>query len=133
MSRGFAYVAATVLFVLSLCLIVYGALNVIGSFAPAPDGSASLPLGATFLAIGLLMDAGAVALVIVSIRQQKQAAEQNLTLKIDLPANVDLDQFSCRQCGGALSMDNIKMSAGAPLVECPYCGAVYQLTEEPKW
>ncbi len=133
MSKGFAYAAATVLFVLSLCMIVYGALNVIGSFAPTPDGSASFPLGATFLAIGMLMDTAAVAIIIVSLRQQRQAAGQNVTLKIDLPANVNLDQLTCQQCGGALNMDNIKMAAGAPVVECPYCGAVYELAEDPKW
>jgi hypothetical protein len=53
-------------------------------------------------------------------------------------------------CGGALSVlfgfgliwfasqrmtkaENIKMLAGAPTVECPYCGTTYQLVEEPKW
>ena len=40
----------------------------------------------------------------------------------------------CRHInGGALTADNIKMVAGAPMVVCPYCGTTYQLTEEPKW
>jgi len=65
----------------------------------------------------------------------KQAAvtEQNVTLNIDLPANVELDSFKCQNCGGALSTDDIEMVAGAPVVECPYCGTTYQLTEDPKW
>ena len=54
-------------------------------------------------------------------------------LQIDLPANVDLDTIMCKSCGGSLTMDNIKMIAGAPVVSCPYCGTTYQLTEDPKW
>ncbi len=133
MPKGFVYTVATTLFVLSLCLLIYGVLNIIGSFAPAADGSASLTVGVVFLAIGLLMDGGAIALIVAYLRQQRQAAGQNVTLKIDLPANVELDQLTCQQCGGAISMDNIKMAAGAPVVECPYCGAVYELKEDPKW
>jgi DNA-directed RNA polymerase subunit RPC12/RpoP len=59
--------------------------------------------------------------------------QNNVTLNIDLPANVELDSFKCQSCGGALTVDNIKMVAGAPVVTCPYCGSVYQLKEEPKW
>jgi len=41
--------------------------------------------------------------------------------------------MNCKNCGGALKADNVKMLAGAPTVACPYCGTTYQLTEEPKW
>lgn len=54
-------------------------------------------------------------------------------LKLDLPSQTKIEQMKCRNCGGALSPDNIKMVAGAPWVTCPWCGATYQLTEEPKW
>jgi uncharacterized Zn-finger protein len=59
--------------------------------------------------------------------------QNNVTLNIDLPANVEMDSLKCKSCGGALTTDNIKMVAGAPVVTCPYCGSIYQLTEEPKW
>jgi len=58
---------------------------------------------------------------------------EEVTLKIDLPANVELDTLKCKSCGGVLKPENIKMVAGAPVVTCPYCGTTYQLTEEPKW
>ncbi|HLE52105.1 MAG TPA: hypothetical protein VI755_08575 [Anaerolineales bacterium] len=58
---------------------------------------------------------------------------EDVTLKIDLPANVELDTLKCQSCGGVLKPENIKMVAGAPVVTCPYCGTTYQLTEEPKW
>jgi len=46
---------------------------------------------------------------------------------------VNLEKLTCRNCGGALSSENVRMLAGAPVVECPFCGTSYQLTEEPKW
>jgi transcription elongation factor Elf1 len=46
---------------------------------------------------------------------------------------VSLESFQCRNCGGKLSADNVKMVAGAPVVSCPYCGTSYQLEEAPKW
>lgn len=56
-----------------------------------------------------------------------------VSLKIDLPGEVNLDSMKCQSCGGAITMENIKMVAGAPVVSCPYCNSTYQLTEEPKW
>jgi len=68
-------------------------------------------------------------------RQKASASEadQNVTLKIDLPANVNLETMKCKSCGGTLTMENIQMVAGAPVVNCPYCKSTYQLTEDPKW
>ena len=57
----------------------------------------------------------------------------NVTLNIDLPGDVNLDSMKCQSCGGVLTMDAIKMVAGAPVVSCPYCNTTYQLSEEPKW
>lgn len=68
--------------------------------------------------------------------RQKPAStseSQNVTLNIDIPANVQMDTLKCQSCGGALTPDDIKMVAGAPVVTCPYCKTTYQLTEEPKW
>jgi hypothetical protein len=67
--------------------------------------------------------------------RQKPASQagDNVTLNIDLPANVSLDTLKCKSCGGVLSAKDIKMVAGAPQVTCPYCQTTYQLTEEPKW
>jgi DNA-directed RNA polymerase subunit RPC12/RpoP len=66
-------------------------------------------------------------------RQAKAAGTTNVTLKVDLPAETKIEQMTCKNCGGALKAENVKMIAGAPTVECPYCGTTYQLVEEPKW
>lgn len=88
----------------------------------------------SWLLIGFILVAIGFGLIYLAGRLKKAAqAEQPVTLNIDLPANVDLDSFNCRNCGGALTTDNIKMVAGAPVVTCPYCGTTYQLTEDPKW
>ena len=44
-----------------------------------------------------------------------------------------IEEMKCKSCGGTLTAENIKLVNGAPMVTCPYCNSVYQLTEEPKW
>ena len=75
--------------------------------------------------------AGGAGLIYASIRGTKTEVIQQV--KIDLPADTKVEQMTCKNCGGALKPENIKMVMGAPMVECPYCGTSYQLTEEPKW
>jgi len=132
MGRTFMYVSAGMLFLLALCLIGYGALSIIGS--TAPSGSQNWASnGIALSGVGVVMLAGGIALIWLVVRKQKQEAAQNVTLKIDLPGETKIDQMKCRSCGGVLSGDNIKLVNGAPMVTCPYCNTVYQLTEEPKW
>lgn len=129
--KKFGVGGAIFLFVLSLCPFIYGLLNILGSFAPEPDPTASLPLGIAMVAVGILLQAGG-AVILVAISRQNQK-EESVTLKIDLPANTSLDKIQCEQCGAALTLDNIKMVAGSPIVSCPYCGATYEMIEEAKW
>lgn len=114
-----AYIAAAV-------LIFFGVLFIWGAFSP--DGSTG------WIFIGLISVGIGFGLIWFAGRSKPaQAGDQNVTLKIDLPANVNLDSLKCRSCGGVLKMENIQMVAGAPVVNCPYCNTTYQLTEEPKW
>ncbi|HSF82144.1 MAG TPA: hypothetical protein VLA49_12960 [Anaerolineales bacterium] len=113
------YIAAAI-------LIFFGVLFIWGAFSP--DGSVGwIPIGLISVGIGFG--------IIWFASRQKPAAQgdTNVTLQIDLPANVNLDTLKCQSCGGSLTMDNIQMVAGAPVVNCPYCHTTYQLTEEPKW
>lgn len=115
-----AYIAAAI-------LIFFGVLFIWGAFSP--QGSTS------WILIGIVSVAIGFGLIWFASRRkaEEQAASQNVTLKIDLPANVNLETLKCKSCGGSLTMDNIEMVAGAPVVHCPYCGTTYQLTEDPKW
>jgi hypothetical protein len=115
-----AYIAAAI-------FIFFGVLFVWGAFSPSGQ-TGWIPVGI----ISILAGFG-----LIWFAQRKSAAkaseDQNVTVKIDLPANVNLDTLKCKSCGGSLSADNIKLVAGAPWVTCPYCNSSYQLTEEPKW
>lgn len=113
-----AYIAAAI-------LIFFGVLFIWGAFAPdAPDG---------WLIPGILSVLIGFGLIWFASRRKVSPGDTNVTLKVDLPANVKMDQMTCKTCGGVLSSENVKMVAGAPVVSCPYCGTTYQLTEEPKW
>jgi len=114
------YIAAAI-------LIFFGILFVWGAFSP--DGSIG------WILVGIISIAIGFVIIWFASRQKAGAGgtTQNVTLKVDLPANVNLETMKCKSCGGTLTMDNIKMVAGAPVVNCPYCESIYQLTEDPKW
>ena len=115
-NKPLLYIGAGILFLIGLCFVGYGALNVIGS--TSASGSENwLTYGLGFGCVGALFLAGGAG----------------LQVKIDLPADTKVEQMTCKNCGGALKPENIKMVMGAPMVECPFCGTSYQLTEEPKW
>ena len=65
--------------------------------------------------------------------KESTTQEHHTTLEVNLPGDVNVERFQCADCGAQLNMNNVKMVAGAPMVDCPYCGAAYQLTEDPKW
>ena len=101
---------------------------ILGATNPESGSVGWIPIGVIIIGIGF-------GLIWFASRQKpaSQQPESNVSLNIDLPGNVSLDKFKCQSCGGSLTTDNVKMVAGAPMVDCPYCGAAYQLTEEPKW
>ena len=108
-------------------LILFGVLFIWGAFSPeGSSGWILIGLISVAIGFGLIWIAGLSKPAPVSNSEQ-------VTLKIDLPGDVNLNTLKCKSCGGALSPDNISMVAGAPVVTCPYCATTYQLTEEPKW
>jgi hypothetical protein len=114
-----AYIAAAI-------FIFFGVIFIYGAFSPeVSDGWIFGGLITVGIGFGLIWFAARRALA--------PAGSGDVTLKIDLPANVDMDTLKCKSCGGVLKPENISMVAGAPVVTCPYCGTTYQLTEDPKW
>jgi hypothetical protein len=116
--RTIGYIAAAI-------LIFFGVLFIWGAFSPQGDPS--------WIIVGVISVAIGGGIILLASRKTAAAGTQTVTYNIDLPGNVNLDTLKCKSCGGALSADNIKMLAGAPVVTCPYCHSSYQLTEEPKW
>ena len=115
-----AYIAAAI-------IILFGVLFIWGAFDPVNGQGSWIIIGLVSVVIGF---------GIIWFAARKSATTNsinNVTLKIDLPANVNMDSLKCKSCGGNLTTENITMIAGAPVVNCPYCKTTYQITEEPKW
>lgn len=107
-------------------LILIGALFIIGSGGQQGGGIGWIVTGIVLVAIGIV-------LLWFASRRPKADANANVTYKVDLSGDVNLETLKCQSCGGTLTADNVKMVTGAPMVTCPFCGSTYQLTEEPKW
>ncbi len=131
-NKTLLYIGAGVLFLVGICLLGWGALNVIASTTPGSN-SQLMTYGLGFGCAGAVFLAGGAGLIYASIRGTKTEVVQQVTMKVDMPGDTKVEQLTCKNCGGALKPENIKMVMGAPVVECPYCGTTYQLTEEPKW
>ena len=119
----------TIGYILATILILFGVLFLLAAFGETWNPGWAI-LGGILLVIGFAI------ILVASLFFKSSTSEtnqQNTTLQVDLPADVDVERFKCQDCGAQLSMDNVKMVAGAPMVDCPYCGAAYQLTEKPKW
>ncbi len=112
-------------FIVAGILIFFGVLFIWGAFSP--QGSTS------WIFIGVITVLIGLALIWFASQVKAKPADTNVTYNIDLPSDVKMDSFKCESCGGALTMDNVQMVAGAPVVSCPYCNSTYQLKEEPKW
>jgi hypothetical protein len=129
-NKTLLYIGAGILFLFGLCLIVAAGTTLYGS--TSPNGQANWATIGVILGIfGILIIAGGAGMIVAAQRGTKTEIIQQV--KVDLPANTKVEQMTCKNCGGALKPENIKMVMGAPTVECPYCGTTYQLTEEPKW
>ena len=121
-------VGKIIAYILAAILIFFGVLFIWATFSPEGQiGWLIVGVISVGIGFGVIWFAGRI--------KPAPAGDggSNVTLNIDLPGDVNLDTMKCKSCGGALTMDAIKMVAGAPVVSCPYCNTTYQLTEEPKW
>jgi len=124
------YVGAVILLLLAASGICLGGFLLLA----ASGGTQGVTgLGGTGLFLGAVALLAGIVLLVLAARKTKQETAQNVTLKVDLPGETKIEAMKCRSCGGELTADNIKLVNGAPMVTCPYCNTVYQLTEEPKW
>jgi hypothetical protein len=129
-STTWMYIGAVILFLLAASGICVGGFILLGASGGAQGVTG---IGSTGMLIGALALVGGIVMIVFAVRKTKQDTAQNVTYKVDLPGDTKIEQMKCRSCGGSLTSDNIKMVNGAPMVTCPFCNTVYQLTEEPKW
>lgn len=124
------YVGAVILLVLAAAGICVGGFILLGASGGAQGVTG---IGSTGVVVGVLALVAGVIMLVTAARKTKQETAQNVTVQVDLPGQTKIDAMKCKSCGGTLTADNIKLVNGAPMVTCPFCGTVYQLTEEPKW
>ena len=129
-STTWMYIGAVILLLLAAAGICLGAFILLGASGGAQGVTG---IGSTGILLGAIALVGGIVMIVVAARKTKQETAQNITVKVDLPGDTKIEQMKCRSCGGSLTADNIKLVNGAPMVTCPYCNTVYQLTEEPKW
>ncbi len=109
-------------FVVYLLAVLLGLLGLV--FVVGAQGQAMR------IVVGLVLLIGAGTLVWMA---RMQPSRTTVVQKIDLSGDVNLQDLTCRSCGASLSERSVHVQAGAVFVHCEYCGAGYQLEEEPKW
>ena len=114
-------------YITAAAFIILGFLFILGAFSP--EGSPG------WIIVGIIgMVLGFVLIFIgTKLSPPQKAGDQIVNLNVDLPGEVGMETIKCESCGSPISSEDVKMVAGAPVVECPHCGTTYQLTEEPKW
>lgn len=127
------YIGAVILFLMSACGIGIGGFVYLGSLDPVQGQPEWAVIGGVLACLGVLFVIGGVILIVFAIRKTRAETAQNVTLRVDLPGDTKFEAIKCQSCGGTLSAENVKLVNGAPMVNCPYCHTIYQLTEEPKW
>lgn len=110
-----------VIYLIAVVLGLFGIMFVVGS--------AGSPVR---VIVGVVL-LGAAGVMVYLTKMRPKQQETTIIQKIDLTGDVALEQMKCRSCGGALSKDTLEVKLGAIYVNCPYCGASYQIEEEPKW
>ena len=113
-----AYIAAAI-------FIFFGVMFIYATFSPQGQ------IG--WLVVGIISVLIGFAIIYFASRRKAEEAPVNVTYKVDLPGNVNMEAMKCQSCGGVITAENITVVNGAPMVNCPYCHTTYQLSENPKW
>lgn len=116
----------------------FGALYILASHsadATNINPGARLSTGIAMLVLGLLIWSGAAVGAFLAWRRMRPKPAQEVTIhqEVELTGDIDLASLSCEKCAANLDKSAITVREGAILVSCPYCGAAYQMVEEPKW
>jgi uncharacterized membrane protein len=122
--RIIAFITAA-MFIIFAFLFILGALS---SEVTPKERSVWITVGVIGMIVGFVL-----IFVGTKLRPPQKEGDQVVNLNVELPGDVNMKTIKCKSCGGPLTAKDIKMVAGAPVVECPHCQTTYQLTEEPKW
>ncbi|MBN1935311.1 MAG: hypothetical protein JW934_11635 [Anaerolineae bacterium] len=139
-SKTAAAVAVAIIGLVFLCvggvLGAFGVLYVLAAHDEmAADPGGRLAIGIVMIVIGLLIWAAAAVGAFLAWRRLQPKPEQKITIKqeVELTGDINLATLKCQQCNATLNKSAITVQSGAVMVACPFCGATYQIVEEPKW
>ena len=107
------YIGAVILFLIAACGLGIGGFIYLGSTSGYPEW---VPLATTLMCVGALALPGGIGVIVMAIRRTKQDTAQNVTYKVDLPGDTQIEEMKCKSCGGVLTANDIKMVNGAPMV-----------------
>ena len=124
------YAGAVILLLMAAAGICVGGFILLGASGGAQGVTG---IGTAGVCIGGVALIGGIIMIVLAARKTKSDTAQNVTYKVDLPGATKIEEMKCRSCGGTLSAKDVTLANGAPMVNCPYCQTIYQLTEEPKW
>jgi len=130
-TKTVSIVVSVILFIVAALFLGCGALFLLSAFsAQAADPGGRLCIGGILVLIALAGVAGGIFLIVrARAATQKVVVEQ----KIDLTGDVKARSLTCEKCGATLDENSVSIAGGAVFVKCPYCGATYQIVEQPKW
>jgi H+/Cl- antiporter ClcA len=74
-----------------------------------------------------------IGIALIAIAKYRHKKEVEIIQKIDLPGDLSLENLKCKMCSAPLNKDSVEVKEGAIFIHCPYCGALYQIEEEPKF
>ena len=115
-------------YVLAAIVILFGVLFLVAAFNSAGENP-----GGRLAVGGLLVVIGLGIIVAIRLREPKPKQEVVIKQQIDIGGDVQVEALKCKNCGAQLEKNSISIVQGAVMVNCPYCGATYQIVEEPKW
>jgi len=121
-------VGKTIGYILAGILLLFGVLWLLSAFG----AEVASPVG-RLLVGGLLVLIALGIIFAVRLREPKPKQEVTIHQQVDLTGDVQLEALKCNNCGAQLEKDDVTVVEGAAMVNCHYCGATYQIVEEPKW
>jgi len=118
----------------SLTFLFFGVLFIWSAGAAGVESGSRLTTGIILIVIGLIFIGITIGIAIyIYKRLHPKENKIEITQKIDLSGDVNLETLKCQKCGAQLDKNSITLKEGAIVVTCPYCGSVYEIEEAPKW
>jgi len=116
--------------IVAILMILFGVMFIIGSTDDEVQASGQLGL---WCGVGVALIVVGLAIIGFAWWQKRKEQKIEITQQIELTGDLEMEKLKCEQCGAPLDKKSISVEAGAITVHCPYCGSVYQISEEPKW